>query len=194
MAGEAVRKVMAVLDAMNADDPVKVTVNGQKRAQELVFADRLEAWIRRLEPSPSNELLIAARGQHVRRWTISRKKYPEGRSGYLRWREDLKRMHADAVDAAMRAEGLDDGRIAKARAIVMKQDLAGNPDAQTMEDALCLVFLETQFEDLLRKTLDDKMVDIIKKTWRKMSAEGRTAALALKIPDQHRALIERALT
>jgi len=178
---------------MNAEDPVTEIVNGRPRASELIFSDRLEAWVRRLEPEASDELLIAARGQHVRRWTSPRKTYPEGRWGYLRWREDLKRMHADTVTEAMRAEGMPDASVAKARGIVMKRDLAGNPDAQTMEDALCLQFLENKFEGLHSKTSDDKMVDIIQKTWRKMSAKARAAALTLSYPAEHKALIERAL-
>ncbi len=193
MSADAVAKVIARLDAMNAEDPVKETVGGKPRASELVYADRLESWIRRLDPAASDELLIAARGQHVRRWTSARATYPEGRWGYLRWREDLKRMHADTVTEAMRAEGLPDASVARARGIVMKRDLAGNPDAQTMEDALCLLFLETKFQDLLAKTDDEKMVDIIRKTWRKMSAKAQAMALTLPLPDEHRTLVQQAL-
>lgn len=193
MSSHSLRKVLARLDELNAGDPNTETVDGTPRAGELVFADRLESWVRRLEPNPSEELVIAARGQHVRRWTVPRARYPEGRAGYLRWREDLKRLHADIVAEEMRSEGFGEASISRARAIVLKRDLASNRDVQTMEDALCLVFLESQFEQLRVKTPDDKMVDILRKTWRKMSEKGRAAALALPVPAQHRALIERAL-
>lgn len=192
MNDELVAKVRARLDALNAADPVTIEINGASRPSELVFSDRLESWIRKLEPAPSDELLIAARGQHVRRWVIPRKEYPVGRAGYLSWREELKRLHARTVADAMRAEGCSEASVARAKTIVLKQR-SQNPDAQTMEDALCLVFLETEFESLHSKVLDDKMVDILRKTWAKMSEKARAAAHRLNIPRAQLALIQRAL-
>src|SRR5687767_8392766 len=140
MNNERLARALKRLDEMNAEDPHK---------KELPFADRLEAWVRRLDPTPSEELIIAARGQHVRRWTIPRDSYPEGRAAYLRWREELKHMHSATVVQIMRDEGYEEAVVDRAKQIVLKKNLTTNPDTQTIEDALCLVFLETQFENLL---------------------------------------------
>jgi hypothetical protein len=182
---DEVKRVRARLDALNAQDP---------SSKSLAFSDRLEKWVMKLNAQPSAHLQIAVRGQHVRRWVIPRSEYPEGRSGYLRWREELKRMHARTVTDAMRAENCTERDVSLTRAIVQKQNLAENPDAQTMEDALCLVFLESQLEELSTKTPDEKMIEIVRKTWQKMSDAGRKTALALAIPSKHRKLIDRALS
>lgn len=193
MSLERLESVRSFLDRLNAEDPVQVTVDGKSRARELVFADRLEAWILRLKPEPGQALWIAARGQHVRRWAIARSTYPEGRGGYLRWREDLKKMHAATVAEVMSAEGYSEAEISAVTRIVQKRGIAEDPDVQIMEDALCLVFLETQFDDLREKTPDDKMIEILRKSWSKMSPAGRNAALSLPLTESQKDLVSRAL-
>jgi hypothetical protein len=116
------------------------------------------------------------------------------RGGYLRWREDLKRFHAKTVGGLMKEAEYGEADVEVVRQIILKKNLQANADAQTIEDALCLVFLESQFEDLRRKTPDAKMIDIIQKTWRKMSEKGKKAALTIPLPDIHKELISRALT
>lgn len=169
---------IARFDAANAQDP---------RGIELPYAQQLSAWVARLAPDASEALRLAARCQHLRRWEIPRESYPVGRVGYLQWREDLKRFHADEAGKILREVGYDDEMIQLVQRIVLKKDSA------VMEDALCLVFLETQLQATTGKTGEAKMISILQKTWRKMSPHGRGIALTLPMSHDCRVMIERAL-
>jgi hypothetical protein len=191
---DRVARACAAIDAANADDPHELVVDGVRRPKELAHAELVTAWVRRLAPDASDELLVAARGHHARRWTVPRDSYPDGRAGYLRWRRDLKQVHVDVVAAAMREAGFPEPSIDRAGAIVAKRDLAHDPDVQVLEDALCLTFLVTQLEDLADKLHDDdKLVDVLVKTLPKMSDAAKGEALALDLPPRGRALLEQAV-
>jgi hypothetical protein len=176
MAPERLAELLRRIDQLNSEDPNQEMVDGVPRPRELVYAERLSAWVQRLAPQASEALRIAARGQHVQRWTIPRSRYEMNRRGYLRWRETLKAFHADTVAGLMGEAGYPPEMIQRVRELMSKRRLAEDPETQTLEDALCLVFLETQFADLRRKTPEDKMRDILRKTWGKMSSRGRAAA------------------
>ena len=176
--------VLAAIDAYNKQDPNR---------QELPYSEKLTSWVVQLDPQPSEALRIAARGQHIGRWKSPRQSYPMDRGGYLRWREDLKRYHAKTIGELMATEGYSESEIEEVNQVVLKKNFQSNPDAQTIEDALCLVFLENQFEELRRKTPDPKMIDIIQKTWRKMSEKGKQAVLSMKLPEAHQQLIRQPL-
>ncbi len=184
MTSERLERVLRDIDAYNERDP-------QHREQP--YSVRLTHWVLQLQPSASEILRIAARGQHIGRWTVPRDSYPMDRGGYLRWREGLKRFHAMTVGEIMEKHGYGAEDVQQARQVILKKNIQGDADTQTLEDALCLIFLESQFEELKRKTADAKMVDIIRKTWRKMSPQGQRLALALDLPPEHRTLIESAL-
>jgi hypothetical protein len=184
---------LAAVDAANADDPNTVVIDGVERPKELAHAQLMTEWVRRLEPECTDEQLIAARAHHLRRWSVPRDAYPEGRSGYLRWRTDLKRQHADEVGAIMRAAGYGDESVARVQAIVRKQGLGRDPAVQTHEDALCLVFLQTQFDELAERLGDDKTIEVLRKTAAKMSPAGLAAAQALPFSPAGAALLTRAL-
>ena len=187
-------QVIAAVDAANADDPHTIVVHGETRPKELAHAELMTAWVRRLDPDCSDEQLIAARAHHLRRWSIPRDDYPRDRPGYLRWRTALRRQHAEDVAAIMREGGYDDAAIARVQAIVRKQGLGRDPAVQTHEDALCLVFLETQFDELAGQLGDDdKMVDILRKTAGKMSPAGLEAAPGRASSPGGAALLQRAL-
>jgi hypothetical protein len=177
--------VLLAIDAYNRKDPL---------GKEFLYSDKLTQWVLRLNPAPSEPLRIAARGQHIGRWTIPRSSYPMDRGGYLRWREELKRFHAKTVGELMAKENYAESEIDAVRQIILKKDFKSNADAQTVEDALCLVFLESQFEELRQKTPDPKMIDIIQKTWKKMSEKGKQVALQMELPANHKELIQKALT
>ena len=181
------------IDQLNREDPNTETVDGVDSPRELLYAQRLTDWVLRLAPGASEALRLAARGQHVRRWTIPRSRYPMTRQGYLRWRETLKAFHADTVAGLMRDGGYSEAEIERVRTIMGKRTLLRDPEAQTLEDALCLVFLETQFADLLNKTPQEKMREILRKTWAKMSAQGRAEALRLPMRGEDRTFLKRAL-
>ena len=176
--------VLQTIDAYNAGDP---------HGRELPYSEKLTAWVLQLNPAPSEALRIAARGQHIGRWTIPRQSYAMNRGGYLRWREDLKRFHAKTIGEIMAKEGYPESDTDAVKQIILKKNFQSNPDAQTIEDALCLLFLESQFEELRQKTPDPKMIDIIQKTWKKMSAKAKDVALAMDLPADNKKLIRQAL-
>lgn len=185
---------LAAIDAANADDPHVIVIDGVERPKELAHAELMTRWVRRLDPDCSEEQILAARAHHLRRWTIPRDSYPEGRAGYLRWRTALKRQHGEEVAAILRQAGYEEAAMARVQAIVRKQGLGQDPAVQVHEDALCLVFLETQFDELAGKLGDDKTVDVLQKTARKMSPAGLEAARGLPFSPGGAALLERALS
>jgi hypothetical protein len=193
-AADRLSAVIAAIDAANAEDPNTIVVDGVERPKELAHAELMTGWVRRLDPAARDEQLIAARAHHLRRWSIPREAYPRGRAGYLRWRTALRRQHADEVAALMREAGYGDGEITRVRDIVAKRGLGRDPEVQVHEDALCLVFLATQFDELTAQLDDEaKMVDILRKTAAKMSPAALEAAGTLPLSPGGAALLGRAL-
>lgn len=178
----------------NGRDPNRVEANGESRPKEQLAAEQLAAWVERLEPQGSEALHLAAYCQHLRRWEIPRSTYDAGRLGYLKWRKDLGRFHADQATAVLHEVGYDDATVEAVRQINMKLGLQANPDSATMEDALCLSFLEHEFAEFAAKHPDDKVIDIVRKTWRKMTERARSVALTLPLSGRPQALVARALT
>jgi hypothetical protein len=187
-------KALERFTALNAADPVSEVVDGVGRPRLLVQAERLASWVARLEPHASEALRLAAHCQHLERWKIARSEFPDGRAGYLQWRTRLGRFHAERAREVLLEVGYDDATIREVETILTKQHLRSNPDSQTMEDALCLVFLGYEFDAFIEKYPDEaKAVDILQKTWKKMSARGHAAALALPLSERAQALVGRAL-
>ena len=193
MAADQLARVLARLDALNRDDPTTVPTPQGPQPSELRYAERLTAWVLRLAPDASEMLRIAARGQHVRRWTIPRDHYPAGRAGYLKWRETLKRFHADTVADVMRAEGCADKEIARVRELITKQRLGADPETQVLEDALCLIFLESQFGELRRKASEPVFREAVRKTWAKMSPAAQLLARTLPMAPEDRRYLDEVL-
>jgi hypothetical protein len=181
------------IDAANGSDPNVLLVGGVARPKELVHAEMLTRWLGELLPGASEAVLLAARAHHIRRWEHPRSELPDGRTGYLRWRTQLRDFHADLAAKILRGAGYDAESIERVRTLIRKRAPASDPEAQALEDGLCLVFMETQFQSLNDRIADEKMVDVLRKTWAKMSPAGRTFALALNLPPHHRDLVERAL-
>ncbi len=191
---ERFARAIAAIDAANAADPATILVDGEPRPKELTHAALLCEWVARLTPSPGEALLLAARAHHIRRWTVPRTSYPLGREHYLRWRRDLRRFHAAEAARILRAEGYDDPLVDRVQQIVRKEALFTDPDVQTLEDGLNLVFLLTQFDEFRERLGDDeRLVAIVRRTWRKMSARGREAALGLELSERARAIVARAI-
>lgn len=190
---------IAAIDAANADDPNTLVIAGETRAKELAHAEMVTAWVRRLVADPSEALLLAARAHHLRRWVVPRSSYPEGRAGYLRWRRDLHGRHAEEVGEILTACGYDDATVSRVQELVQKKGLgargapAADAETQALEDALCLVFIETQFAELASRFDDDKVVEIVRKTLKKMSDAAKSEALEIPLDPADRALIERAI-
>lgn len=181
-------------DAENSQDPHTVSEGGTTRPRELVFAERLSVWISRVVPEPSDALKLAARCQHLRRFAFPRSDYPEGRVGYLKWRKDLSHKHAELAGKILEELGFDEELRNQVRTINLKQQLKTNPDSQAMEDALCLSFLEHEFSAFADKHEDEKVIDIVRKTWRKMSERGHALALSLPLSGRAKDLVGIALS
>jgi hypothetical protein len=172
------------IDAANAQDP---------RGVELPYAKRLSDWVERLAPEASEELRLAARAQHICRWMSPRESYPAGRIGYLKWREDLKQFHAQKAGEILQEAGYDEAMVSRVQDLIRKRNFPRDVEGRILEDALCLVFLETQLAETTDKTGEEKMIGILQKTWKKMTPQARDIALRLPMTDAQRGLVEKAL-
>jgi len=160
----------------------------------LLYSDWLVHWVLRLRPDACESLRLAARAQHICRWVIPRSSYPQTREGYLKWRAELKRFHADKAQSILRAVGYDEPLVGRVRDLILKKLFPQDPEAQVLEDALCLVFLEKQFAALAAKTSREKMVAALRKAWGKMSPAARKLAMTLPYAPAEKALLEEAGT
>ncbi len=185
-------RAIAAIDAANAEDPTVIVIDGQERPKELAHAELVTEWVHRLDPEPSESLLLAARAHHLRRWTIPRASYPTGRAGYLKWRKTLHEQHAEDVAGILERVGYDDATVARVQDLVRKRGLGKDPEVQTLEDALCLVFIETQLRELAARLDAEKLPGIIEKTKKKMSDRAVELALGLDLTSDERALLERS--
>jgi hypothetical protein len=184
-------------DAVNREDPRREIdqATGDDVAVELLYGWRMSERLARLAPDAPEALRLAARAQHIARWRIPRDSYPEGRAGYKRWRSDLARAHAEQAGAIMAELGYDEATIARVRDLLQKKGLHRDPEVQMLEDVACLVFLEHYFAVFARKHDRAKLIDIVQKTWKKMSADGHRAALELtgQLPAELRSILDEAL-
>ena len=186
-------RALAAIDAANADDPHTIDVGGQERPKELAHAELMTAWIERLVEAPSEAQRLAARAHHLRRWVSPRDRYPQGRAGYLRWRRDQAARQADEVTEILVGCGYDAATVGRVQAIIRKQDLRTDPEVQAHEDALCLVFLQTQLLELAADLGPEKAAGVLAKTVEKMTPRGRSEALELDLPPAGRSALEQAL-
>ena len=180
----------AAIDEANAADPNRITVRGTDEPLALAHGRLAAEWIDRLVPDADDTLRLAARAHHLRRWELPRADYPAGRAGYLRWRRDQKQRHAADVEALLERAGYDAVDVRRVQALIRRE----GPDAQPVEDAACLVFLETQLAMTAERLDHDHMLEVIRKTARKMSPQAlaRVSEIPLTAAEQH--LLEEALT
>lgn len=176
-------------DDANARDPNRE----DGRPRELLYAERLEKWVLRLCPAASESLRLAARCQHICRWEIPRQSYPMTRPGYLKWRADLKKFHAQKAGEILREVGYDDDTIHRVQDLNLKKHFPADADARVLEDALCLVFLEFQYAPLAAKMDDEKTINALQKSWQKMTEAARAEALKLDYGAREKALLQKAL-
>lgn len=191
---EPFARAIREIDRANADDPNEIEVRGERLPKELAHATLASEWIARLTGSPSVALQLATRAHHLRRWSLPRSDYPEGRSGYLRWRQALKQQHADEASQILEASGYDHDTIERVARIILRKNLAGDAESQALEDALCLVFFETQLAELAGQLGDEKTRSVGIKTLRKMSPLGRSLALELPIDSAYIELLRELCT
>ena len=183
-------------DAANAEDPNRELADGREQPKELLYAQRLSAMLERFAPEASEALRLAVRCQHIRRWTMPRTDFPVGAAGYKQWRTKLQQFHAETAAGMLRDAGYGEDTSRRVRALLRKEKLKLDAEVQTLEDVVDLVFLENYLEDFVAKhpEYDEaKWIDILKKTWFKMSPRGRSAALSMiRLPEKLVPLIRRA--
>jgi hypothetical protein len=183
-------EAVAAIDAANESDPNVVVVRGGERPLALAHGQLAAEWIAQLVDEPDEALLLAARAHHLRRWEVRRDSYPAGRPGYLRWRRDQKARHASDVAGILATCGYEPVEIERVQALIRREDVDG---AQAVEDAACLVFIETQLGSLAARMDHDLMVEVIRKTARKMSSAGIAMVASIPLSTSDIALLGEAI-
>ncbi len=187
------QKVIELIDQENGTDPNIETFNGVAYPKELLYSQRMTEKLLSFKPDASEEVQIAARAQHICRWKIARNEYPMDRVGYLKWRQELKKYHAEITSDILEVVGYDTEFIDRVAFLIEKKLIKKDAEVQVLEDVICLVFLEYYFEAFIQKHDDDKLVDIVLKTWHKMSTDGHEVALTLSYSDRGLGIIKKAL-
>lgn len=193
MSEARLQHVLKLIDQANARDPNTVDDNDRARPAELVYGERMSAALQQFCDVPGEHLQIAVRAQHLERWTSPRKGYPEGRAGYLKWRSDLKQYHAKRAGELMRQAGYGEADIDRVATLIGKRGIKRDPQVQMLEDVACLTFLQHYAGDFIAPHDDDKVIDILAKTARKMSPQGLEAAAALPLPERLAQLLETTM-
>ncbi|HAF77330.1 MAG TPA: DUF4202 domain-containing protein [Maribacter sp.] len=180
-------------DEANKQDPNTEVFEGTTYPKEVLYGIRMTERLNAFDPNASEALRLTARCQHICRWEIPRESYEMNREGYLRWRQELKKFHATKAASILEDIGYDKETIDNVKFLLQKKQLKKNEETQTLEDVICLVFLEFYFEPFAHKHPEDKTIDILQKTWRKMSTKGQEAALELPLSKFSLDLITKAL-
>ena len=188
------RAAIAAIDAANAGDPFTLEHDGESRPKEQLHAELMTEWLLRLRPDADEALLLAARAHHVKRWLIPRSEFPPGRRPYLRWRQALHAVHAALAASLLEPLGYSRAELRRIEALIAKQpDRARDADAQALEDALSLVFFQTQLDATLPGLDEAQARRVLGRTWRKMSAAGQDAVRGLPLSDAGRAAVRAAI-
>jgi hypothetical protein len=180
-------------DEVNSGDPNVEMTDGIPYPKELLYAQRMTSCLNSVAPDASEALQLAARCQHIRRWAISRQDFPMDAQGYNKWRNSLKKYHAEVAGQILQEVGYGPEIIERVQFLVQKRQLKIDPEVQLLEDIICLVFLKYYFLDFARQHEEAKVIDIVQKTWRKMTPQGHQLALQLNLPAEAQALVGKAL-
>jgi len=185
----AIRKI----DQENSNDPNFEDENGSQIPKELLYAKRMTDRLASFLPDASEALQIAVRSQHICRWTLPRSSFPMNRKGYNEWRGKLRDFHAEKTSEILNEVGYEDDVTARVTSMIRKENMGGDAETQALEDVVCLVFLEHYFDDFLEKHDEEKIIRIVRKTWKKMSESGREAALKLSLSEKSLRLVQKSV-
>ncbi|MFC2109158.1 DUF4202 domain-containing protein [Bacteroidota bacterium] len=194
MSSEKFNKAIELFDKANSEDPTIELFEGKEFPKEILYAERMTRVLNRFAPEASEAVKLAARCQHICRWKSPRRSYEMNRTGYLLWRQELKKMHASIASEILLEVGYDNETIEKVAFLLQKKQLKRNEETQLLEDVICLVFLEFYFDPFAGKYTEEKIIDIVQKTWRKMSDAGHEAALKIPFSKESLAIITKALS
>ena len=186
-------EAIARIDAVNSVDPQKISRDGQEQARELLASKRRSFWVDKLSPRADSLIHIAARAQHIARWEIPRSKYPQGRVGYHEWRNALAKFHGEKTAEILADLGYSSEQVDRVKVLIEKKNFAEDPDTQLLEDVASLVFFEYDFDKFATTQPEEKLLGIIQRTWRKMSAKGRRSVRGLKLSTASMKLVNTAL-
>lgn len=196
---QSFEKALALIDAANSQDPNQVTADGKEWPKELLYSERMSEMLSRFKADADHAQSLAIRAQHIERWKTPRNTYPMDRMGYLKWRKDLYKIQANTVAELCRQSGCEDGTIDRVHTMVSKKNIKSNPDTQLLEDVTDLCFIEHYLVEFVDKHPDyseEKWIDIIQKTWNKMSDGAHEFALSgkLNLPEPLTPLIVKAVS
>ena len=191
-------RALSLIDTANREDPNRVTADGRDWPKELLYSERMSDMLERYHPNADDAMKLAIRAQHIERWKSPRTAYPMDRIGYLTWRKDLYKIQANTAADLLQQAGYDDDVTERVRNAVAKKNIKGNPDTQLLEDVTDLVFMEHYMMEFVGKHPDyneEKWIDIIRKTWHKMSANAHDFTLsgAVKLPESLVPLVMKAV-
>ena len=199
MTQQTFEQVVDLMDAANSEDPNVEMADGKEWPKELLYSHRMADMLERYKPQADHVIQLAIRGQHMLRWKSPRDAYPMNRKGYHQWRTQLYTFHADSVAELMVTAGYDDESLERVRKAVGKKGLKTNEDTQLLEDIAGLVFIEHYMLAFVEKHPEydeEKWIDIIRKTWRKMSSDAHDFSLSgdLVLPESLIPLIQKSVS
>jgi hypothetical protein len=192
-------QALTLIDEANSADPNRVQADGREWPKELLYSERMSEMLQRYAPEADDIMKLAIRAQHIERWKSPRDAYPMDRIGYLKWRKDLYKIQADTAARLLKEAGYDETSIGRLKNAVAKKNIKTNPDTQLLEDVTDLVFLEHYLLEFAGKhpEYDEaKWIDIIRKTWNKMTDEAHAFALSgeVRLPESLLPLIRKAVS
>ncbi len=192
------QQALTLIDDANREDPNRVEADGREWPKELLYSERMSEMLARFAPAADEAQQLAIRAQHIERWKSPRDAYPMDRMGYLKWRKDLYKIQANTAAELCRQAGCDDDVIERVKTMVSKKNIKTNADTQLLEDVTDLVFIEHYMLEFAGKHPDyseEKWIDIIQKTWNKMSQEAHAFALSgkVRLPEPLVPLIQKAV-
>lgn len=194
MSLERLNAVLAEIDAVNSQDPNMSIIDGQSQPNELLYGLRMSLTLKDFAPESSELLRIAVRAQHIERWILARNDFPEGRSGYKKWRSQLALHHATRTAEIMNKHRYSEEEIERVKYLLLKRGLKHDDESQCLEDVACLVFLSYYFEEFASKHPKEKLLNILRLTWGKMSEKGHKAALKIKLSKNLQTLVNKAVS
>lgn len=185
--------ILTAIDSVNSKDPNTTTIDGNAQPKELLYGQYMTACINQYWPQANELLQIAVRAQHIKRWHLQRTEFSAGKAGYLKWRVEQGKFHAELTKSLMLENGYSEDDAEATAKLLRKEQLKSNSDTQTLEDVACLVFLQHYFDAFAAKHKEEKIIRILQLTWRKMSEDAHNIALKLTLPDHLAVLVGKAL-
>ena len=193
MTNNRLNNTLSAIDAINNLDPNTTLINGEEQPKELLYGHYMTECINKYWPNANELLQIAVRAQHIKRWHLKRSEFPEGKAGYLKWRIEQGKFHAELTKSIMLNNNYSEEEAETTAKILRKERLKTNENTQTLEDVACLVFLQYYFDEFAAKHTETKIIRILQLTWRKMSDQAHDIALKLTLPDHLATLVGKAL-